>query len=83
MASELALIINTTGNDDVLKIMLPIIKEKFEKNFPEVHIEVHTGEEFVRPEFVGLKQWVEIFRMNWYYIPSDLVDKFRNILKVI
>jgi hypothetical protein len=56
MASELALIINTTGNDDVLKIMLPRIKEKFEKNFPEVHIEVHTGEEFVRPEFVGLKQ---------------------------
>ena len=38
MASELALIINTTGNDSVLKIMLPRIKEKFEKNFPELHL---------------------------------------------
>jgi hypothetical protein len=56
MASELALIINTTGNDNVLKVMLPRIEEKFKKDFPEVHIEVHTGEEFVRPEFVGLKQ---------------------------
>lgn len=83
MAPELALIIKTTGNDNVLKIMLPRIKEKFEKDFPKVHIEVQTGEEFVRPEFVGLKQWVEIFRMDWYYAPSDLVTKFKNILKVI
>ena len=83
MAPELALIIKTTGNDNVLKIMLPRIKEKFEKDFPEVHIEVQTGDEFVRPEFVGLKQWVEIFKMDWYYVPSDLVTKFKNILKVI
>ena len=83
MAPELALIIKTTGNDSVLKIMLPRIEEKFQKSFPEVHIEVQTGDGFVRPEFVGLKQWVEIFKMNWYYVPSDLVDKFRNILKVI
>ena len=83
MAPELALIIKTTGKDNVLKIMLPRIEERFEKNFPEVHIEVQTGDEFVRPEFVGLKQWVEIFKMDWYYAPSDLVTKFKNILKVI
>lgn len=83
MAPELALIIKTTGKDNVLKIMLPRIEERFEKDFPEVHIEVQTGDEFVRPEFVGLKQWVEIFKMDWYYAPSDLVNKFKNILKVI
>ena len=83
MAPELALIIKTTGKDNVLKIMLPRIEEKFWKDFPEVHIEVQTGDEFVRPEFVGLKQWVEIFKMDWYYAPSDLVTKFKNILKVI
>lgn len=83
MAPELALIIKTTGKDNVLKIMLPRIEEKFSKDFPEVHIEVQTGDEFVRPEFVGLKQWVEIFKMDWYYAPSDLVTKFKNILKVI
>lgn len=83
MAPELALIIKTTGKDNVLKIMLPRIEEKFGKDFPEVHIEVQTGDEFVRPEFVGLKQWVEIFKMDWYYVPSDLVTKFKNILKVI
>ena len=83
MAPNLTLLVKSKDNDGVLKIMLPMITEKFAKDFPEVHIEVQTGDEFARPEFVGLKQWVEIFRMNWYYVPSDLVDKFKNILKVI
>ena len=83
MAPNLTLLVKSKDNDGVLKIMLPMITEKFAKDFPEVHIEVQTGDEFVRPEFVGLRQWVEIFKMDWYYAPSDLVTKFKNILKVI
>ena len=83
MAPELALVIRVFENDNTFKILLPMIERKFKESFPEVHLEVQTGEEWMRPEFVGLKQWVEIFKLTGYYSPSDLVDKFKNTLKVI
>lgn len=81
--NELKLVVSTYDNDKVMKILLPMIKAKFKEKFPEVKIEVTTGLEEKRPVFRGVKQWLEIFKLEWYYTPSDLVNKFKNTLKVM
>lgn len=80
---ELKLVVSTYDNDKVMEILLPMLENRFKSDFPEVDIEVIKGLEEKRPVFRGVKQWLEVFKLEWYYTPTDLVSKFKNTLKVM
>lgn len=80
---ELKLVIATYDNDNLMKILLPMVEKKFKESLPDIVIEVTTGLELKRPIFTGVKQWLELFKLEWYYTPSDLVAKFKNTVNLV